>query len=58
MLKFVELTRAGKHTITDRVTLLEEHDQHIDSQIARLRASQQQIQHKIRYYNSGLQPGR
>jgi DNA-binding transcriptional MerR regulator len=59
MLRFVELTRAGKHTITERVTLLEEHDQHIDNRIARLRASQQQIQDKIRYYRSGgLQPGR
>jgi DNA-binding transcriptional MerR regulator len=58
MLTFVELSRAGKHTITDRVTLLEEHDQHIDNRIARLRASQQQIQDKIRYYRSGLQPGR
>ena len=57
MLRFVELTRAGKHTITDRVTLLEEHDQHIDNQIGRLRVSQQQIQDKIRYYRSSLQPG-
>jgi DNA-binding transcriptional MerR regulator len=58
MLRFVELTRAGKHTITDRVAVLEEHDQQIDNRIARLRASQQQIQDKIRYYRSGLQSGR
>jgi DNA-binding transcriptional MerR regulator len=58
MLRFVELTRAGKHTTTDRVALLEEHDQQIDNRIARLRASQQQIQDKIRYYRFGLQPGR
>jgi DNA-binding transcriptional MerR regulator len=54
MLRFVELSRAGTHTITERVTLLEEHDQHIDNEIARLRASQQQIQGKIRHYRSGL----
>ena len=56
MLRFVELTRAGKHTVTDRVTLLEEHDRHIDNQIARLRASQRQIQDKVRHYRAGLQP--
>ena len=50
MLRFVELARAGQHTTADRVTLLEEHDQHIDHQIDRLRASQQQIKDKIRYY--------
>ena len=58
MLRFVELTRAGAHTTADRVTLLEEHDQHIDQQVARLRASQQQIQGKIRYYRGRLEPGR
>jgi DNA-binding transcriptional MerR regulator len=58
MLRFVELTRAGQHTITDRVTLLEEHDQHIDEQIARLRACQQQIQGKIGCYRSLHQTGR
>lgn len=58
MLRFVELTRAGQHTTVDRIILLEEHDQHIDKQIARLRASQQQIRSKIRYYRSGLQPDR
>jgi len=54
MLRFVELARAGQHTLTDRLALLEEHDQHIDHQIARLRASQQQIQAKIRHYRTGL----
>jgi DNA-binding transcriptional MerR regulator len=54
MLRFVELSRAGKHTLAERLTLLEEHDQHIDDEIARLRASQQQIQGKIRHYRCGL----
>jgi DNA-binding transcriptional MerR regulator len=58
MLRFVELTRGGDDTIPDRLTLLEEHDQQIDKQIARLRANQQQIQTKIRHYRSKLQPDR
>jgi DNA-binding transcriptional MerR regulator len=54
MLRFVELTRSGGDTIADRLALLEEHDQHIDQQIARLRANQQQIQGKIHYYRTTL----
>lgn len=52
MTRFAELTRAGAHTIADRITLLEEHDQHVSKQIARLRDSQSQIHAKIRYYRS------
>lgn len=60
--RFAELTRAGEHTIPDRITLLEEHDQFVSKQAARLQDSQRQIRAKIRYYSSvpaaGLRPDR
>lgn len=39
---------------SDRLVLLEEHDQQIDKQIAQLRKDQEQIRGKIRYYRSQL----
>lgn len=54
MLRFAELTRAGDHTIPDRVALLEEHDRNVERQIATLRERQAAIRHKIEYYRDLL----
>ncbi|MEV5409075.1 MerR family transcriptional regulator [Thermopolyspora sp. NPDC052614] len=50
MLRFAELTRAGDHTIPDRVALLEAHDRNVELQIANLREKQGAIKRKIGYY--------
>jgi DNA-binding transcriptional MerR regulator len=52
MLRFVEFSRLGERTTADRISLLEAHNQQIDTQIERLRANQRQIQGKISYYRS------
>jgi DNA-binding transcriptional MerR regulator len=57
MRRFTELARAGEHTVADLITLLEEHDHHVDKQIGRLHASQEQIRAKIRHYRSLPGPG-
>ncbi|MEV5897894.1 MerR family transcriptional regulator [Nonomuraea fuscirosea] len=54
MLRFAELTRAGDHTIPDRIKLLEEHDQQVQGQIQNLAERQQYIKNKISYYRSVL----
>lgn len=50
MLRFAELTRAGDHTIPDRIALLEAHDRNVEAQIVNLREKQGAIQRKIGYY--------
>ncbi|MDP4502905.1 MerR family transcriptional regulator [Nonomuraea sp. NBC_00507] len=52
MLRFAELVRAGDHTIPDRIKLLEEHDGHVQAQIANLAERQRYIHNKISYYRS------
>jgi DNA-binding transcriptional MerR regulator len=54
MLRFAELVRAGDHTITDRVKLLEEHDRRVEGQIANLVERKRYIRDKISYYRSVL----
>lgn len=54
MLRFAELTRAGEHTVPDRVALLEEHDRNVERQIANLREKQAAIRRKIGYYRDVL----
>lgn len=54
MLRFAELVRAGDHTIPDRIRLLEEHDQQVQGQIAKLTERQKYIHHKISHYRSVL----
>ncbi|WP_214323282.1 MerR family transcriptional regulator [Nonomuraea sediminis] len=54
MLRFAELVRAGDHTIPDRIRLLEEHDQQVEGQIAKLTERQKYIHHKISHYRSVL----
>ncbi len=50
MLRFAELVRQGRHTIRDRIALLEAHDREVEEQIADLRQKQSAIQRKIQYY--------
>lgn len=50
MLRFAELTRAGDHTIPERIRLLEAHDRQVEEQVADLRHKQGAIQRKIDYY--------
>ncbi len=54
MLRFAELTRAGDHTIPDRVALLEAHDRNVEAQLADLREKQGAIQRKIGYYRDRI----
>ncbi|PZG19692.1 MerR family transcriptional regulator [Nonomuraea terrae] len=54
MLRFAELSRAGDHTIPDRIKLLEEHEQHVQAQIDNLAARRGYIRNKISYYRSVL----
>ncbi|HLU73112.1 MAG TPA: MerR family transcriptional regulator, partial [Nonomuraea sp.] len=54
MLRFAELTRAGDHTIPDRIKLLEDHDRRVESQIDNLLERKRYIRNKISYYRSVL----
>jgi len=54
MLRFAELTRAGDHTIPDRIELLAEHDRRVEEQIANLRERQKAIKYKIDFYKGVL----
>ena len=52
MLRYARLARGGDETMAERLDLLEEHDRAIDERIAELRAQQQHIRDKIRWYRS------
>jgi DNA-binding transcriptional MerR regulator len=54
MLRFAELTRSGDHTITERLTLLEQHDRAVEAKIELLRTQQQRIREKIHWYRAEL----
>jgi DNA-binding transcriptional MerR regulator len=54
MLRFAELTRAGEHTIPERIELLAAHDRRVEEQIANLREKQAGVQRKIGYYRDVL----
>lgn len=52
MIRFAELTRAGEHTIRERVALLEAHDRRVQAQVDNLLEKQAAIRNKIGYYRS------
>lgn len=52
MLRFAEMTRAGDHTVRDRIALLEAHDRRVEEQVENLREKQVAIRNKISYYHS------
>ncbi|WP_395105401.1 MerR family transcriptional regulator [Actinomadura sp. SCN-SB] len=50
MLRYTELSRAGDHTVPERVELLRRHDARVEEKIARLREQCGQLQFKIGFY--------
>ncbi len=52
MVRFAELTRAGDHTVPERIAILEAHDRQVECEIARLREQQKVIQNKISFYRA------
>ncbi len=50
--RYVELARAGDHTIDERVGLLQAHAERVAAHIERLRDQQRYIQRKIAYYRN------
>lgn len=52
MRRYAQLARSGDETLTERIALLEEHDQRIEQKVADLRAEQRQIRDKIDWYRS------
>jgi len=55
MRRYAELARCGEPTMTERLTLLIEHDGQVRRRIAALRAEQAHLQEKIDWYRSQLQ---
>jgi len=58
MLRFAEMTRAGDHTVRDRIALLEAHDRRVQEQVDNLRERQVAIRNKIDYYHSVVDQAR
>ncbi|WP_035869369.1 MerR family transcriptional regulator [Cryptosporangium arvum] len=54
MQRYADLARAGDESLAERIALLEEHDRAVEDQIARLRAQQSHIRHKVTFYRSEL----
>jgi DNA-binding transcriptional MerR regulator len=54
MRRYAELARGGAETVGERVAVLETHDERIDRQIEALRAQQQHLRDKIRYYRDSF----
>ena len=54
MLRFVELTRAGDHTIADRVEVLSAHRDRLVAELAQLAQHLDAIDLKIDYYRGVL----
>ncbi|GAB3985710.1 MerR family transcriptional regulator [Actinoallomurus sp. NPDC050550] len=54
MRRYAELARGGAETVGERVAVLETHDERIDRQIEALRAQQQHLRDKIRYYRESF----
>ncbi|GAA4631804.1 MerR family transcriptional regulator [Actinoallomurus vinaceus] len=54
MQRYAELARGGAETVGERVAVLETHDERIDRQIETLRAQQQHLRDKIRYYRDSF----
>ena len=52
MQRYADLCRTGEATFAERIDLLEEHDRAVQEQIGLLRAQQQHIRDKIKYYRS------
>ncbi|MEY9964947.1 DNA-binding transcriptional MerR regulator [Streptacidiphilus sp. MAP12-16] len=56
MRRYADLARCGDpKSLAERIALLEKHDTTVEEQVALLRAQQQHLREKIRYYQS-VQP--
>ena len=54
MCRYAELARGGQPTLTDRLTLLIEHDTCVRERIAALQAAQAHLQEKINWYRAKI----
>lgn len=52
MRRYAELARGGDETIAARIELLEDHDREVEEKVAHLRAQQERIREKIKWYRS------
>ena len=50
MKRYVEITRAGDHTIDERCEMLEEHRNHLRAQIGRLQGYLKRLDQKVEFY--------
>lgn len=50
MKRYVEITRAGDHTIDERCTMLEEHRSHLRAQIEKLQGYLKRLDQKVEFY--------
>ena len=50
MKRYVEITRAGDHTIDERCTMLEEHRNHLRAQIEKLQGYLERLEQKVEFY--------
>ncbi|MFI5531044.1 MerR family transcriptional regulator [Kitasatospora sp. NPDC051853] len=54
MLDYAELVRAGDGTVTQRLAILEAHDEQVEARIRELQRQRQAIRDKIAYYREVL----
>ena len=57
MRRYAELARCGEPTMTERLSLLEEHDAQVRQRIADLQAEHAHLQEKITWYRGQLADG-
>jgi DNA-binding transcriptional MerR regulator len=50
MKRYVEITRAGDHTIDERCAMLEEHRNHLRAQIEKLQGYLERLEQKVEFY--------
>ena len=50
MKRYVEITRAGDHTIDERCEMLEEHRNHLRAQIGKLQGYLKRLNQKVEFY--------
>ena len=48
--RYVEITRAGDHTIEDRCAILEEHRDHLRGHIEKLQGFLEKLEQKVEFY--------
>ena len=51
MKRYVEITRAGDHTIDDRCAILEEHRDHLRQHIEKLQGFLEKLEQKVEFYH-------